>query len=225
MPSDGIPFDPEMPFPLLPETSHTYAQAQEHSRTVDEWLGLDTERIERALFGSKDASGHQKWLGLPVKSLLTPYTEIRSILNELSLKPGQTIVDLGAGYGRMAFVVGRHHPEVRFVGYEIVRERVAESNRCLARWRYPNVSMEVADLSAGDFELMPAENYFLYDFGNHSSVQKTLEDLRLIARKRIITVVGRGRGSRDTIERHHPWLSQVVAPRHRAHYSLYRSGA
>ena len=55
-------------------------------------------------------------------------------------------------------------------------------------------------------------------------IEKTLNDLRGIALRRPIAVVGRGRASRDAIERHHPWLSQVVPPSHHGIYSIYRSG-
>src|SRR5689334_14401499 len=93
-------FDPQNPFPL--DDSHTYAEAQEHSRRVDEWLGLRIEPIEDHLRRSPTKeSQHQLWIGLPIQSLLTPYSELRIILEKLHLKPGQSIVDLGAAYGRL----------------------------------------------------------------------------------------------------------------------------
>jgi hypothetical protein len=221
-----IPFDPQNPFPFLAESA-SYKDAQKHSAEVDAWLGLQTEETEKkiqSISSGMDIRDEQLWVGLPVKTLLTPYTEIRTLLAQLDPKAEQRIVDLGAGYGRMGFVIGRHFPEVHFMGYEIVSERVDEANRCLKKLNYPKVQMRVADLSAPDFKPLEADIYFLYDFGSRAAIEKTLFDLRGIARNRSIQVVGRGRASRDAIEREHPWLSQVHPPRHYDHYSIYQSG-
>ncbi len=221
-----IPFDPADPFPLLPFGSHTYREAQEHSALVDTWLGLETERIEAELIESAAPVARdvqQLWIGLPIQALQTPYSELRLILNELDLNPGQTIVDLGAGYGRLAFVVGRHAKDIRFVGYELVRERVLEARARLHPFEFHNVEMIEADLASPDFVPVEADAYFLYDYGTRSAIEKTLRDLRAVSMRRPIVVVGRGRASRDAIERGEPWLSQVIPPMHYDHFSIYFS--
>lgn len=226
-----IRFNPDAPFPLLAAESHSYAEAQIHSAKVDSWLGMRTEAVELALNGpgpagkvvDQETAIQQLWIGLPTRTLLTPYTEIRLILDQLAPPAGSTVVDLGAGYGRMGFVVGWHYPEVRFIGYELVDERVTEARRCLEEFAFPRVRMECADLNEASFRPESAEFYFLYDFGSRQAIDKTLDDLREIARSRAITVVGRGRASRDAIERRNPWLSEVVAPEHYPHYSIYRT--
>ena len=214
-----LEFTPADPFPLPQGAS--YAEAQAHARTVDEWLGMNTEPIEARLAEAGSPTDQQLWIGLPTQSLLTPYTEIRELLERLSLKPDETVVDLGAGYGRMSFVIARHFPGVRFVGYEYVRERVEEANRALAKFGASPI--EVVDLKDPAFFPIEADYYFLYDYGTRDAIEKTLQDLRVIAQSRAITVIGRGRASRDAIERWHPWLSGVVAPEHFAHYSIYRT--
>lgn len=220
-----LTFDPNDPFPLIPLESHTYAEAQAHSEKVDEWLGFETKAVEEKIL-SRESSSQVLWLGLPVQALQTPYTEIRAILQELGPRPGQTIVDLGAGYGRMGLVIARHYPKVNFFGYEFVGERVRESLRILSTTNpsHPLIHVLEADLGDPSFSPVPADFYFLYDFGARWAIEKALQDLRKIARDRAIVVVGRGRSSRDAIERHHPWLSQVVEPRHFPHFSIYRSG-
>lgn len=165
----------------------------------------------------------QNWIGLPVRTLLTPYTELRLLLERLKLQGGEFIVDLGAGYGRLAFVIGKHHPNVRFCGYELVTERVREGCRILESFAYSQVELKIQDLTETGFELPAADIYFLYDFGSRVAIEKTLQDLRTISIGRKIRVVGRGRASRDAIEHLHPWLSQVNSPQHFAHYSIYYS--
>ena len=122
----------------------------------------------------------------------------------------------------MGWVMARHFPNVNFIGYEFVKERVEEVRRC---WKgtHSTFKILVADLSTIDFAPAAAEYYFIYDFGSRQAIEKTLQDLRKIAQERPITVVGRGRASRDAIERQHPWLSQMNAPEHFGNYSIYRS--
>ena len=218
-----LSFDSDNPFPLLPPESHSYLDAQNHSAVVDQWLGLEIEKSEALISKNSKLADRQHWIGLPSQALLTPYTELRSILNQLTPQTGNSVVDLGAGYGRLGHVIGRHYPDVRFIGYECVEERYLEARRCLARWQYARVEMILADLNAPDFKPELSDFYFIYDFGEREAIEKTLQDLRRIAQKQTITVVGRGRSSRDAIERQHPWLSDVVKPRHYGHHSIYRS--
>jgi hypothetical protein len=219
-----IPFNPLDPFPLLSPDSHTYGDAQKHSEAVDNWLGLDTSRVEAQIIEDTfDDPTQQLWIGLAPKKLLTPYTEIRAFLDILKPPPGSTLVDLGAGYGRIGFVLTRHYPQVHFIGYEFVQQRVSEGMRCLAKFPHSLSRLYQIDLQTPAFKPAAAELYFLYDFGTREAIEKILQDLKRIAASRSITVVGRGRASRDAIERNHPWLSQVCPPEHHAHSSIYRS--
>ncbi|HAR44474.1 MAG TPA: SAM-dependent methyltransferase [Bdellovibrionales bacterium] len=219
-----LPFDPANPYPLVAADSHTYTEAQKHSAEVDHWLGLHTEEIESSLIETIPATERKAlWIGLPVRSLLTPYTEIRTILELLKPATGDSVIDLGAGYGRMGFVIGEHYPETSFTGFERVVERVTEANRCLKLKNISIATMIEADLSSASQVLPPAAYYFIYDYSIPDAIQKTLDDLKRIAQKQKITVVGRGRSARDIIEQQNPWLSQIVRPEHTAHFSIYRS--
>ena len=120
----SVDFDPRDPIPWVEEDQWTYAREQAHSERVDEWLGLRTEETEaRVQAETKAGQDENLWVGLPVTALLTPYTETRRMLAMLALPPGARIVDLGAGYGRMAFVIQAHFPELSFTGYEKVGAR------------------------------------------------------------------------------------------------------
>lgn len=240
-------FDPQDPFPLIDAvdagSGASYRESQTHAGSVDDWLGFKLDTIETKLSDerphSRGVTDEQHWIGLPIQTLQTPYTEIRFLLSLLDLRPGDHVVDLGAGYGRMGFVLAAHHPGVRFTGYEVVKDRVEEGTRVLRRFlearehrsRQPLVSELIAariellwsDLSASTFKPRVADFYFIYDFGSRSAISKTLADLKSIASTKQITVIGRGRASRDAIERGEPWLSQVNEPRHFDHFSIYQS--
>jgi precorrin-6B methylase 2 len=220
-------------FPLLrhDDKSNTDARIRAHSDQVDAFLGLQTEKVEKKLRTHgcriKASVAHERhqelWIGLAAKRFLTPYTEIRTILSLLKPKHGCSIVDLGSAYGRMGFVIGQHYPKIKFIGYEYAGERVKETKRCLKRRRHPLVKIKHADLSSMEFQPIAADYYFIYDYGTQDAIKKTLVDLKKIAREKPITIVARGRESRDAIEEHHPWLEKIAIPRRHIHFSIYRS--
>jgi hypothetical protein len=213
-----IPFSPEDPFPLLPEGKYSYQEQQEHSAKVDMWLELKTEETEAKL---KKSPTQQLWVDLPVQAMLTPYTEIREILEKFDSEKPIKLIDLGSGYGRIGFVIARHFPNWKFIGYELVEERVIRAREALAKNPCARISFEVTDLTKSRPEV--GDVFFIYDYGTRRAIEKTLQDLKDIAQAKKIIVIGRGRASRDAIERQHPWLSQVVEPTHFSHYSIYRS--
>lgn len=220
------------PFPLLAEGTYSYSDAQKHAERVDGWLGLQTTQIESALYergcmarAPNSSRDHQQlWIGLATQNLLTPYVEIRRILHRLNPQPGDTVVDLGAAYGRIGFVMGRHYPQVRFVGYEFVGERLRESQKCLQKFKFSNVRMEHADLSAPGFMPEEAGFYFIYDYGKPAAIEKTLHDLRKIASRRPIKIVARGQTIQQSIaSRHTSWLKKVGTAESNGRSSIYLS--
>lgn len=226
MPS--IPFDPENLFPLYKENDFPYDEEKLHAELVDDALGFELEFTEKEIFLSNREdpvrlAGHQTWNGFSPQTFQTPYTEIRRMLEVLHPNEGATIIDLGCAYGRMAFVIGRHYPGVHYMGYEIVEERVGEGERCLEKFHFKNVQLIHENISSVDFSLPVADFYFMYDFGLRGEIAEILSKLKVIAGEHKITVVGRGRATRDAIEREHPWLSEVVKPQHCGNFSIYRS--
>ncbi|WP_168196399.1 cyclopropane-fatty-acyl-phospholipid synthase family protein [Bdellovibrio sp. NC01] len=225
-----LEFNPQGPFPLVTYDECSYQQAQEHSVLVDELLGFRTAEVETALLKSSAYQVQadqnipvQFWRGLPVQALQTPYSEIRWILDLLNLQPGETVVDLGCGYGRMAFVLGKHHPGVNFVGYELVAERVDEGNRVLQSFNYPSVKIVTQDLTAPDFIPVKAQHYFLFDYGSAAAVDKTLEDLKTHAKGESINVIARGRYTRHRIYQAHPWLAEINEPNVQETFTIFKS--
>ena len=225
------------PFPDICFETVSYSEILRHSQAVDAWLGFKFEKIESSLnaHGSRQkptlsSEEHQQlWFGLAAQSLLTPYVEIRAILKRLNLRPGHRVVDLGAAYGRMAFVLERIHPGVHFTGYEYVGERVFEAQRVFARIgmsQTARIEMIHADLAATNFRPVLADVYFIYDFGTPKTIEKTLYDLKKIVQrhpqKQAPLIVARGRHSRMLIESRHQWLQKLFANEPEGRTSIYR---
>jgi len=222
MPSSVPDFDPTDPFPHWPDYGPPlYAAAKRHAAAADAWLGLRVEETEALLRDPQD--GEERWIGRHSSIFLTPYIELRHWLAQLKPTAGDTIADLGAGYGRLGFVLARHFPAARFEGFELVPERARAGAEALARYPAPNAKLTQADIAAPGWTLPAAAVYFVYDFGSRESIARVLEKLRAAARDRGVRVVARGRGMRGQIERDHPWLGSVHEPIHGAHYSIYRS--
>lgn len=196
---------------------HTYEEEKAFSARLDLEFGLRVTETERSLRDPQD--GAQRWIKQGADTFLTPYSEFWRMLQLIEPLSSDTVVDLGAGYGRLGFVL-KDFPGVHFLGYELVPERVEEGKRALEAHGCVNARLVQADLT----EVTPASApfYFIYDYGVRTAVEKTLADLREISLVRGITVVARGREVRDQIERQHPWLT-VVEPEQHGHFTIYRS--
>jgi hypothetical protein len=213
-------FEARNPFPLTDTFSKS--EALLHAEEADSWLGLRVREVE-ALLASRGSSrpapsssgAHQQlWFGLAPRDLQTPYFELRVILHLLISPTAKnfSVVDLGAAYGRMGFVIARHFQRVTFTGYEYVGERVAESRQAIARFGASpeRIRMEHADLTSLSFQMPTADLYFIYDYGTPAAIEKTLHDLRKVTRGRDVNVVARGRVCRYAIEsRHASWLTKL----------------
>jgi hypothetical protein len=230
--TNSIPlkFNLKEPIPKF-DVFPSYREAQLHSREVDEWLGLLVDETEMKIARNPELTQfdqREQWVGLNPDALQTPYTECRTILDLIQIKPNQALVDLGAGYARMGFVMGLHFADSKYIGYEICADRVIEAKRILNQHHFSNVQLEHQDIARLDFMPPDADFYFVYDFGTAASIHKILQNLKQIARRRqqenkYITVIARGRGARDQIEKHEPWLSEVHEPKVYPHFSIYRS--
>lgn len=208
----------------LPQLDYNSAKA--HSRNLDNLLGYDCIEIEDALYEENQAARdlrRQYWFGLDIQSLQTPYSEIVEMINELNPQSGDVWMDLGAAYGRVGVTLGFLRPEVQFVGYELVQARVSEGRRVFDRWKLSSAKIKKADLASQDFEVLPADIYFLYDFGTKKDVYDVLEKLRVIAQSRSIQVIARGRGIRNWIPMDFPWLAQMNPPKVFGNWTLFKS--
>lgn len=222
-----VQFSLRDPFPHVAQFSRS--EALDHAAACDAWLGLRVNAIEEQLrrrgSGAKPsrAGGHEQnlWFGLEPRDLQTPYLEIRSLLELLG--PFRSVVDLGAAYGRMGFVIERHFPQAMFTGFEYVGERIESARAALRKFGASRAWMEHADLTSPSFVMPLADVYFLYDYGTPAAIEKTLHDLRRASLGRRVHVIARGRVCRYAIEsRHLFWLSKPIGAE--SAVTVYSSG-
>lgn len=221
---------------LFTSQDSSYETARAHAEALDLRLGFEVEKIEMGLlevakalqpdgshktWGHEIHDGNQTWVGLSHQTLQTPYNELKHICELLNPPAGSTIVDLGAGYGRLGLVLASCYPDVNFLGYEYVKERVIEGQRILDKFNCSKAKLFQQDLTADDFELPLAEYYFLYDYGTLTHIRKTMKQLELVGEKKNFKLIGRGKGTRSLIQYEHPWLSQVYPAIHEEQFSIY----
>lgn len=215
---------------LITAPSLNYIHSKEQSQKIDELLGLKAIQIEKNLEANDNAKHFsevgiekQLWIGLDVQGLQTPYSEILDMLKTIEPKNGEHWIDLGAGYGRMGYVMGFIYPEVKFTGFEIVQERVLEGEKVFKQWNIQNARLVCADIAAMTFTLPIADVYFIYDFGTQKDIEQCMESLKKIAKQKKITVIARGRGIRNWIYQSHPWLFTAQDPKNFENWSLFRT--
>jgi hypothetical protein len=206
---------------------------QAHSERVDAQLGYRIDLIELGLrrlahvmnpegdirsWGRMLHDDAQTWVGLNPKTLLTPYGELDRMCQLVPPTPNGQWVDLGAAYGRLAFVLNDHEPTTHFTGVECVRERVNEGNRLFETHGLTRARLVLQDLTRDDFQLPWADCYLIYDYGRLSHLRWTMAQLQNLAGLGRFHVIARGETIRSLIDYAHPWLFL----RHQEHrFSVY----
>lgn len=209
---------------------------RQHSNFVDKILGFRLRYIEEMLvaeargfdpdgahdtWGPKIHEGVQTWVGLDLQTLQTPYSECLRILQLLKVKPYQHVIDLGAAYGRMGVVIGGLYIKNSFTGYEYVKARVDEGNRVFKELGFARSQLITQDLFDPKFELPKADIYFIYDYGQVEHIDHTLKQIEVVAHKRPVKVVVRGKFTRQIIASHHPWLDLQYEGKQEELFSIY----
>jgi len=195
-----------------------------HARIIDNLIGFRTQFYEEMLiedakkidpYGSHETwgpslcGGVQSWVGLDVDTLQTPYADILKMLQMMKLKPFQTVVDLGAAYGRMGVVIGALYVKSFFIGHEYIKARVEEGNRIFRNLDFNKCRLEVADLSKSDYVLPEADIFFIYDFGDVEHIQKILFKLQHLSKIRHLKIGVKGKFTKELISKFHPWMELV----------------
>lgn len=114
-----------------------------------------------------------------------PYTIVRGLFRLLDLPAGASLLDLGSGYGRVAFY-GHLLLEARICGIELVRERVAEARRARQR-----LGLSGLDFRCGDAATAPwpeASHYCILNPFLPSVLPPVIDRLEEIARHRRIVI-------------------------------------
>ncbi len=212
---------------ILEMSSSSYESKKKASESIDQILNLRSHLIETQLEIARKSIQREvdrrTWIGFSSQDFQTTYHEFKEILDFLKPSSGQTIVDIGSAYGRMAIVQTIFYPDSKFVGYEIVKSRHEEAERINRQWGYQKSEFYNLDVTDSQVEIIPAEFYFIYDFSNRRDLDLVLQKLKVIAQKSEIRLIGRGRGISHWIFELAPWLTEVKEPIFQNTWTVYSS--
>jgi len=199
----------------------TYEQNKADSELIDrQILNIDYLDIENQI---QPVANKQLWLNYDIQGIQTTYKEILEMIHFFKESSIQKWCDLGAGYGRLGFVVGVVCEPSEFIGLEYAQLRVNEANRLYKLMDLSQCRLVQADLADEHFDLPLSEVYFIYDFGSRPDVEIVLKKLQVIAASHKIIVIARGRAVRRWILSDYPWLGQVNSPQHFENWSVFYS--
>lgn len=201
---------------------------KENSQILDQKYGFNIDEIEKELCVLHQKQGKtyglgtsRTWVGLHPQIFQTPYAEIDAFLKILKDYRPTTIVDLGAGYGRVGLVMQKYLPESTFYGYEFVKKRCLEGNRIFRSLGLKNCRMHSQNIIDKDFKIPRADVYFIYDFSDQPD-QKVILDLfskKMESEKFFIVV--RGKSMRSLIQNKYPEFFSLYRPHHEENWSIY----
>lgn len=121
------------------------------------------------------------------------YSTILLALHNMNALKGQTIIDLGSGYGRVGLVCSLLRPDLNFIGYEFVPHRVDVSNLAKQNLEISsNLNFYVQDLSLSNFKIPSADIFYLYDPFTEETYKYVLEQIIKISLLKKVTIVTKG---------------------------------
>lgn len=110
--------------------------------------------------------------------------EILAMVREVPLRPGDELVDLGSGLGRVA-ILAHLLSGARARGVEIQRALVDEAAACCARLGLTDVTFTCADAAEVDLD---GSVFFLYAPFNGDLLARAMRRVEAVARRRPIVV-------------------------------------
>lgn len=166
---------------------------------------------------------HETWIGLEPETLQTPYYEILEALSLLEKYSINTYIDLGAGYGRLAFTLYALNRDFNFIGYELVNERVDEGNRVIKELKLHQAKLHCQNILAEDFNIPMADLYLIYDFSTPKDQKNLLDQFSKRMYKDNFFLLARGKGIRSLIQNEYPEFYNCNGVIHLQNISIYSS--
>jgi 16S rRNA G527 N7-methylase RsmG len=210
---------------LSPEIFQSTAELHPriHSQNLDLMLGFQIEEIEKDLVSNQSQNYNETWIGLEAQILQTPYGEIFEFLNHFKHNPPTTVVDFGAGYGRVGLVLHSLYPNAQFIGYEVIKQRAKEANRIYQKYNFKNAQVLTQDILSDNFQIPTADIYFIYDFSDPRNIKQILKKLSSHLNENHFAIIARGQGIRSLIQYRFPEFFALTQPVHKKHWSIYLS--
>ncbi len=197
---------------------------------LDRILGLNERKVKTELLGQNIKALYRNediYLDLDPEDLFTPYRVLVEMSDKLKVKPGELLVDLGSGLGRVGIVMGLLNPKLKFIGLELMTERHSQAQKASKQLNLSNrIKFECCDLSKVKIPL--ARTYYLFNPFSFLTLRRVFLGVQINSKSKQIRLVMAQVGRPPRMVKRHPWLKQVyLSPldkNWRAHgFSIYES--
>ena len=153
---------------------------QDASALSDLVLGHDVVRgLRREVAAEARNDRSPLGVGMHRERLYSKYAHLAALWRVLKPKEKETLIDLGAGHGRVGMSLRANGYGTRFIGFELLASRVAEAEE-VARtlgFRPADWRVERTDLTSPQFDIPKAEYYYIANPMLPSEVDQLMEKL------------------------------------------------
>ncbi len=150
-----------------------------HPDSLPDWItGADA-----SLSASNDyldpKSGHQTGYGA------SPLRILQKSISELPLKKGDTVLDVGSGWGRILMTGALLYPDLNFSGVEYVQERANFMNQALDKMKISNAQNKQMDASGSEIEseVKKAKAVFLFNSFSPPALKLFIERTKSVVKQ------------------------------------------
>ncbi len=164
-----------------------------HPDTLPDWVtGADAALTEDRIF-MDPRSGHQIGYGT------TPLAVVKKTLADIPLQSGDTVLDVGSGWGRIVMGGAITHPQFNFTGVEFVGKRADYVQQQISKLEISNAKSSQGDASAASIEkdIAQAKVLFLFNSFSKPALELFLERVKKVAqstgqKKYLVTINEQG---------------------------------
>jgi len=155
-------------------------------RVFDELLAIPYDKVEQSIAAGRY---EQHWSGANIgPELNTSPFDAMAIQNELGPVKGK-LVDVGSGYGVPGLIFSLFNPDLRYLGLELVPEKIAAAKELSRRFGVTTTKFRQTDLSKSGYSLPDADFYYMFNPVTQKITNALFLQLDAIAARKKISVI------------------------------------
>jgi SAM-dependent methyltransferase len=171
---------------------------------------FNEEQIDR-LFDLSEKAGEWKvkpeHFGEQIIHEPTPYSYILNFLDQFKPKAGETVYDLGCGFGKVV-IIGALNSDAYYKGIELVKERANRAEAIRKLLNVPNAEFHCGNVL--DYDFSDGDIFFLFNPFSEKTLKAVGQILENISKNKQIKIATWG-GPTNRFFDNLPWLQKVPA--------------
>ena len=176
--------------------------SSDREKMLNALIGMNSDMIQKAIETQyeNEENGQKLYTQINSDTLGTPFAHMENIFKLSELKDGETVIDLGSGFGNVGIYLGLKRPMNSFIGHEIIRERHDEAERVKEYYELNSICFQNSDICQLDeANLIAGDQFVLYDPLSLPMLNELLGKMKNIARNKSFKIIAID-GQSDFIE-------------------------